>query len=193
MENPDVNERTKQLREKYAQENLILFLPFRTKSDLLSTHDDTYWTSFTSEKKDLIWKKGFDIMENIQNTFNLKKLSRLPDKLTAKTKCKTKDTHCKGHGECDDDPDFNPDDLMTLERYTNNTYKYKDNEGTTKLIEDKGNFVNKHSTIKNHYMEFKSSTTSAIIEPYNQEETSSENNDSIEYCNYNKISRNKKL
>lgn len=73
-------------------------------------------------------------MENIQNTFNLKKLSRLPDKLTAKTKCKTKDTHCKGHGECDENSDFNPDDLMTLERYTNNTYKYKDNERTTKLI-----------------------------------------------------------
>ena len=47
--------------------------------------------------------------------------------------------------------------------------------------------MNKDATIKNHYVEFKSSTTSAIIEPYNQEETSSENNDSIEYCNYNKI------
>jgi hypothetical protein len=57
MENPDVIKRIKQLRENYAQENLILFLPFRTKSDLLSNHDDTYWTSVTSEKKDLIWKK----------------------------------------------------------------------------------------------------------------------------------------
>ena len=57
MNDIDVNKRTTQLREKYTQENVILFLPFRTKSDLLSTHDDTYWTSFTSEKKDLIWKK----------------------------------------------------------------------------------------------------------------------------------------
>ena len=57
MENPDVIKRIKQLREQYAQENLILFLPFRTKPDLLSNHDDTYWTSVTSEKKDLIWKK----------------------------------------------------------------------------------------------------------------------------------------
>ena len=68
---------------------------------------------------------------------------------------------------------------MTLERYTNNTYKYKDNEGTTKLIEDKGKFVKKDAAIKNHYMEFKSSTTSAIIEPYNQEKISSDSNGNI--------------
>ena len=37
---------------------------------------------------------------------------------------------------------------MTLERYTNNTYKYKDDEGTTKVIEDKGKFVNKDAAIK---------------------------------------------
>jgi hypothetical protein len=117
----------------------------------------------------------------------LKKLSRLPYKLTAKTKCKTKDSHCKGHGEYDDNPDFNPDNLMTLENYTNNTHKYKYTEGTTKLIEDKGKFVNKDAAIKNYYMEFKSSTTLGIIEPYNQEEILSDSNGNIEYCNYNNI------
>ena len=107
--------------------------------------------------------------------------------MTAKLKCKTKDTHCKGHGECDENPDFNPDDLITLERYTNNTYKYQDNEGTTKLIEDKGKFVNKKPANKNHDMGFKSLTKSVIIEPYNQEEISTDSNGNIEYRNYNNI------
>ena len=62
MEDSNVRNSITELREKYAQENSILYLPFRSKEDLQSTTDNTYWTSFTSEKQHIIWPKRYEIM-----------------------------------------------------------------------------------------------------------------------------------
>ena len=51
VDKDEVNGTVISLREQYAQEALILFLPFQEDSDLRSIDDNIYWKSFTRYKK----------------------------------------------------------------------------------------------------------------------------------------------
>ena len=66
IDDDEVNETIKTLREKYAQEALILFLPFQKDSDLCSSFDNTYWTSFLHKKRLLCGKKGLKFFKIIK-------------------------------------------------------------------------------------------------------------------------------
>ena len=92
------------MREKYAQEALILFLPFQKDSDLRSSFDNTYWTSFLHKKKAFMWEKGVEILQNNQDLFNLKNMKRVKDHLHTSTKLRSKE---KSDFNVEDDSDDN--------------------------------------------------------------------------------------
>jgi hypothetical protein len=65
-------------REVYAKMALMMFYPFRKLYDL--TYDKSYWKKFhqelTSHNKNeetIFWKKGFEILQNIQDRDTLQK------------------------------------------------------------------------------------------------------------------------
>jgi hypothetical protein len=75
----DPNEDTIDKREMYAKIALIMFYPFRELSDLTCI-GESYWKTFHQEltshhKKEVtkFWKKGFKILQNIQDQLTLQK------------------------------------------------------------------------------------------------------------------------
>ena len=80
-------------RENYAKMALMLFYHFRTLDDLKL--NGSFWMLFQSElnlhlegKPTTFWKKGFTILQNIQDRYTLeKKLHRAMDPITLNTKC----------------------------------------------------------------------------------------------------------
>jgi hypothetical protein len=78
------NEVTIDKLEMYAKMALIMFYPFRKLSDLTCI-GESYWktfhqelTSHHSKKVTKFWKKGFEILQNIQDRLTLQKhLKRL--------------------------------------------------------------------------------------------------------------------
>jgi hypothetical protein len=65
-------------REVYAKMALMMFYPFRKLSDL--TSDKSYWKKFHQEltnhnknEETIFWKKGFEILQNIQDRDTLQK------------------------------------------------------------------------------------------------------------------------
>lgn len=82
-------------RENYAKMALLLFYPFRKLEDLQM--NDSYWMLFRSElnshlrgEATTFWKKGFTILQNIQDRYTLeKKLHRARDPITLNTRCGT--------------------------------------------------------------------------------------------------------
>ena len=80
--NPD--EITIKKREMYAKMALIMFYPFRELSDLTCI-GESYWrtfhhelTSHHSKKVTKFWKKGFEILQNIQDRLTLQKHLKCP-------------------------------------------------------------------------------------------------------------------
>ena len=80
--NPD--EITIEKREMYAKMALIMFYPFRELSDLTCI-GESYWrtfhqelTSHHSKKVTKFWKKGFEILQNIQDRLTLQKHLKRP-------------------------------------------------------------------------------------------------------------------
>ena len=83
----DVEDHVKQLREDYALKAMLLFCPFRSKEDL---HGDyaTLWDSFLDKKNTLLttnanvtqhqfrslYKHSLQILQNIQDLINIKKI-----------------------------------------------------------------------------------------------------------------------
>ena len=100
----EVPDNVTSLREQYAQDALILFLPFRDNIDLLSREDKTYWSAFWIDKRDKMWNEGFQILQNMQDIFNLKNMTKPKDKLLTSTTFRSKEK--EGFQEdknCDDD------------------------------------------------------------------------------------------
>ena len=76
-------------RNEYAKRALMLFLPFRSKDELLSEKDGTHWSRFTEACEDgTIWRKGLDILQNIQNRATSSTMRRAPDHVEVLTNCK---------------------------------------------------------------------------------------------------------
>ena len=75
-------------REEYAKKALMLFLPFRRKEDLVSSGGN-HWTKFISVcRNGLIWKKGLDVLQNIQNRKSSSTMKRALDHVEVLTSCK---------------------------------------------------------------------------------------------------------
>ena len=80
----NLNEDTIDKREMYAKMALIMFSPFCELSDL-TCNGESYWKTFQQEltshhKKEVtkFWKKGFEILQNIQDRLTLQKHLRCP-------------------------------------------------------------------------------------------------------------------
>ena len=75
----------------YAKMALVMFYPFRTLNDL-KLHD-SYWKLFNKQrlrhnqkKKTKFWTKGFEILQNIEDRWNIQKnLKRARDPITMTT------------------------------------------------------------------------------------------------------------
>jgi len=68
----ECDENTAELREEYAKLALLMFYPLRKLEDIQI--DGRYWNLFQRElflfkwnEKTTIWKKGFEILQNIEN------------------------------------------------------------------------------------------------------------------------------
>ena len=67
----------------YAQNAMIMFVPFRSIDDLKGNSSKSYWETFErliSTKK--IWSKGLEVLQNIQERINLDKLGQNDDYIT---------------------------------------------------------------------------------------------------------------
>ena len=79
-------------REMYAKKALLMFYPFQQLNDL--KYDGSYWRLFHNELKKHInkeetvfWKKGFEILQNIQDRSTLEKhVKRARDPISITTK-----------------------------------------------------------------------------------------------------------
>jgi hypothetical protein len=81
-------------REMYAKIALLMFYPFRQLNDL--KYNGSYWKLFHNElerhnnnKETVLWKKGFEILQNIQARSTLEKYvthARAPISITTKNK-----------------------------------------------------------------------------------------------------------
>ena len=88
----EVNPIAKELREEYAKMALMMFYPFRNKSDLLL--NDNHWDLFEQEltkhnngETTLFWPKGFEILQNIENRRNLQhNIEKREDTVTRNTR-----------------------------------------------------------------------------------------------------------
>ena len=105
---------TKQLREKYALLALILFLPFREKKDLCN-ENESFWEAFTTSKRQYMWKKGFDILQNIQDKYNLSKIRKPKDQLHKDTKYMGDECECNDDGNENENDDIYEDLLNSLD------------------------------------------------------------------------------
>ena len=113
-----VDEETKHLREIYAKFALLMFYPCRKLSDLKK--HGRYWSLFYSQlkcyrkrEKTTFWKKGFHILQNIQDRMTLdKNMKRATDFITNVTTCqapeenKNKQLNTNDDGDIDDILDF---------------------------------------------------------------------------------------
>ncbi len=86
----------------YAKIALLMFYPFQQLNDLKC--DGSYWKMFHNElekhinKEDTVfWKKGFEILQNIQDRSTLKKhVKRARDPISITTKNdKPNETNCR--------------------------------------------------------------------------------------------------
>ena len=52
---------------------------------ILCDENETFWDVFTISIRHCIWKKGFDILQNIQDKYNLSKIRKPKDRLQQET------------------------------------------------------------------------------------------------------------
>ena len=93
----DVDEDTDHLREQYAKIALLMFYPHRKLDDLKKR--GSYWELFLynlklyrRNKKTTFWKKGFQILQNIQDRMTLQQnMKQVKDFITNHTTCQAPD------------------------------------------------------------------------------------------------------
>lgn len=113
----EVDDQTTQCREDYAKFALIMFYPYREIRNI-KLHD-SYWKLFMKEyhehkhgRPTKFWKKGFEILQNIQDRLTLEKeLKRARDPITIQTECKKNTSKSTGERPTDDYDDI-PDILQ---------------------------------------------------------------------------------
>ena len=75
-------------REVYARKALLLFACYRNIVELKDSTDGTYWTSFLRATNDgSFWKKGLEILQNIQDIHTIKQLKKSGDIVMLNTDC----------------------------------------------------------------------------------------------------------
>jgi hypothetical protein len=93
----NVEEHVKALREEYALKAMLMFYPFRNNTDLLRGHDNL-WSAFMEQKNRLsqcdtntelqppsLYKHSLQILQNIQDLINIKKIPNGGDILESHT------------------------------------------------------------------------------------------------------------
>ena len=104
MNNAHPSEEVIVVRENYAKMALLLFFPFRTRSDL--THNGSFWERYRLSIRDrTFWPKGLEILQNIQDiNYNCAQLERPVDPITASTTLRTheKDKELNRSSETED-------------------------------------------------------------------------------------------
>ena len=98
------------VREEYAKMALLLFCPFRSRSDL--QQNGSFWTKYRSSLRDgSFWPKGQEILQNIQDiNYNCTQLTKPLDTITATTTLKVHEKD-KEMARADD----NDDNTVTIE------------------------------------------------------------------------------
>ena len=71
--------------------------------------NETFWDAFTISKRHCIWKKGFDILQNIQDKYNLSKIRKPKDRLQQET------VYMGDECQCDKDKSEIPNDNVLEE------------------------------------------------------------------------------
>lgn len=108
------DDHTSLIREEYAKIALLMFYPYRTLEDLKL--NNSYWNLFMREhnkhlngRETKFWKKGFEILQNIQDRLTLQKeVKRARDPITLNTSCqKPSDNTSNKQSDCHDEtPDI---------------------------------------------------------------------------------------
>ena len=88
----ETNPIAKEFREEYAKTALMMFYPFRDKTDLMI--NNSHWILFEQElnkynngEPTVFWKKGFEILQNIEDRKNLQhNIEKREDKVTRETR-----------------------------------------------------------------------------------------------------------
>ena len=146
-----VDDDVKNLRENYAKMALMMFYPYRTPCDLLK--NGSHWELFDDERtryfdnkrqaleiqlenrdnnlqrpelpKGKFWKKGFDILQNMQNRNTMeKKLSkRARDKVTVDTVCQAPDLNPGSSNS--ENPENEHDNVVDILKFCNEHRGYE--------------------------------------------------------------------
>ena len=113
-ENHTLDNNVIEARETYAKYALMLFLPFRDKLDL-EGKDETHWTLFQEAKMEggNLWKRGLDILQNMQTRIDAGNTKRGDDPLSQKTKCSETEPESKSKRQHDDKED-DENDITTM-------------------------------------------------------------------------------
>ena len=88
----ETNPIAKEFREEYAKTALMMFYPFRDKTDLMI--NNSHWMLFEQElnkynsgEPTVFWQKGFEILQNIEDRKNLQhNIEKREDKVTRETR-----------------------------------------------------------------------------------------------------------
>lgn len=115
-------------REDYAKMALMMFFPFRTIHDLKM--NGSYWSLFQSElnlflagQPTKFWKRGFTILQNIQDRYTLeKKLHRARDLITLNTTCGQSQNYTSPTSNNADDDEY--PDITEFTSSTDDRYVY---------------------------------------------------------------------
>ena len=116
LQNKHPCEFTQQKREDYSKQALLMFYPHRKLADIML--DESHWKLFfrelelyRSDQPTVFWKKGFQILQNIQDRDTMeKKLKRVKDPIAQETVCKQPD-ECENKTKTRDASDQLPDIL----------------------------------------------------------------------------------
>ena len=159
----EIDGQTKALRETYALKALLLFLPFRVKDDLVDEEDGTYWTRYVeARKKNELFSKAVDILQNIQDRHNCSKMKSKEDWLEENTEVPEDDDDNESPQLDTDEPDLIPNDFTFLD--SKKSKHCDQNQGTFMTI-----IGNKNSTVYNNLAESKVIQESIFIEHQDDE------------------------
>ena len=93
-----------------------MFLPFRSREDLIDTCDGTHWARFnTAKNKNELFPKGLDILQHIQDRHNCSKIKKGGDWLEDNTIPVDVDNEVNSSVQLEEDQDdMIPQDILLL-------------------------------------------------------------------------------
>ncbi len=121
-------------RENYAKVALILFYPYRDKEIFQLDDHSSLWEKFIfllkeSDDSARFWKKGKDILQNMQDNIQCRKCKAPTDKLKEKTVSRNDVGDCCRRNFNDSDSEYSEyDDATSISLYDENEFLDKDDE-----------------------------------------------------------------